>query len=420
MPLRRAALVLLAPPIAACVAYLLYLKYLKRVNADASAEVAAPEAADAAAAARNARHAARAAQVAEMVRREKIAAAVKAAVDSDEEEDEHDEKNDAVWTKVEGVLAEYGLTSLGMAAAKKWVRLMGDPKNEELARIRQWLLMRVNGRTRAPPPTTWQAGCPEIFAGLRAKPVWDRADCPWVKPFEENFAAIRDELLALRAQRGFQPLKLPSWTSKKNTLPSPDGSGSVSHDSGNWNVFYLYLHEVQFPENISRCPVTVGLLKALGARSYTHAFFSALTPGTHILQHHGPTNKKLRIHLPLVGAAGSELRVADHILRGKEGECLIFDDSFEHEAWHKGDGTRIVLVFDVWHPDLTDKEVQFLSFLQRARMRAEMATEKALREARTQKAIDAGGVAPPEDASDNFYLLLQEAKDLLPDNSWWT
>jgi aspartate beta-hydroxylase len=124
--------------------------------------------------------------------------------------------------------------------------------------------------------------------------------------------------------------------------------------------------------------------------------------------------------LPLVGAAGSELRVADHILRGKEGECLIFDDSFEHEAWHKGDGTRIVLVFDVWHPDLTDKEVQFLSFLQRARMRAEMATEKALREARTQKAIDAGGVAPPEDAGDNFYLLLQEARDLLPDNSWWT
>jgi 16S rRNA (uracil1498-N3)-methyltransferase len=46
--------------------------------------------------------------------------------------------------------------------------------------------------------------------------------------------------------------------------------------------------------------------------------------------------------------------------------------------------------------------------------------EKALREARTQKAIDAGGVAPPEDAGDNFYLLLQEARDLLPDNSWWT
>ena len=28
-------------------------------------------------------------------------------------------------------------------------------------------------------------------------------------------------------------------------------------------------------------------------------------------------------------------------------------------------------------------------------------------------------VRPPEDPGDNFYQLLQEAKDILPDNSWW-
>lgn len=56
--------------------------------------------------------------------------------------------------------------------------------------------------------------------------------------------------------------------------------------------------------------------------------------------------------------------MADEVLRGQEGRCMLFDDSFEHEAWHRGDATRIVLVFDVWHPDLTDKEVQFLSMLQ--------------------------------------------------------
>ena len=145
-----------------------------------------------------------------------------------------------------------------------------------------------------------------------------------------NFEAIRDELLALRSQKGFQPLKIPNWASKKNSIASPDGSGSVSHDAGDWNVFYLFLHEVQFPENLARCPVTTKLLKDLGPRGYSHAFFSALTPGTHILKHHGPTNKKLRVHLPLVGAKGSELRVADTILRGEEGKCMVFDDSFEH------------------------------------------------------------------------------------------
>ena len=34
--------------------------------------------------------------------------------------------------------------------------------------------------------------------------------------------------------------------------------------------------------------------------AYGHAFFSALAPGTHVTPHHGPTNKKLRLHLPLV------------------------------------------------------------------------------------------------------------------------
>ena len=77
-----------------------------------------------------------------------------------------------------------------------------------------------------------------------------------------------------------------------------------------------------------------------------------------------------------------------------------------------------MLVFDVWHPDLSDREVQFLSFLQRARMKAEMHAE---REARRAAAEQAGGDAPSEAdaAGDNFYQLLQEAKDALPDNSWW-
>jgi len=327
-----------------------------------------------------------------------------------------------IWKRVEDVLREFALSRLGMAAAKKWVKMMGDPKNKDLDRLRGWLLNKVNGRNRAPPQSPWQSGCPEIFADLRAKPVWGSNDAPFVKPFEENFEAIRDELLALRSQRGFQPLKIPNWASKSNSIASPDGSGSVSHDKGDWNVFYLFLHEVQFPENLERCPVTARLLRELGSRGYQHAFFSALTPGTHIIKHHGPTNKKLRVHLPLVGASGSKLRVADQILHGEEGKCMVFDDSFEHEAWHHGESTRIVLVFDVWHPDLTDKEVQFLSFLQRSRMRAEMTAERMVREERAKAVAEAkskGGVMPQEDAGDNFYQLLQEAKDILPDNSWW-
>jgi len=148
------------------------------------------------------------------------------------------------------------------------------------------------------------------------------------------------------------------------------------------------------------CPRTCALLDSV-PRPYEHAFFSALTPGSHIIKHHGPTNKKLRIHLPLAGVAGSCMRVADGMHEAEEGKALVFDDSFEHEAWHAGAETRFVLIFDVWHPDLSDEEVRFLAFLQRSKMRAEMAADER------------------QPADESFYKLLVDSKALLPDDSWW-
>lgn len=40
----------------------------------------------------------------------------------------------------------------------------------------------------------------------------------------------------------------------------------------------------------------------------------------------------------------------------KEGKLFVFDDSFEHEVWHNGTTTRLVLIVDVWHPELTEDE----------------------------------------------------------------
>ena len=57
-----------------------------------------------------------------------------------------------------------------------------------------------------------------------------------------------------------------------------------------------------------------------------------MNPHTHILKHNGPTNKKLRFHLPLSGVEGSSLRVADQTKYLEAGKAYIFDDSFEHEV----------------------------------------------------------------------------------------
>ena len=46
------------------------------------------------------------------------------------------------------------------------------------------------------------------------------------------------------------------------------------------------------------------------------------------------------------------------------GECFAFDDSFEHEVYNPPLGKdarfglpRVVLIIDIWHPDLTKEEV---------------------------------------------------------------
>merc|ERR1711994_96861 len=64
------------------------------------------------------------------------------------------------------------------------------------------------------------------------------------------------------------------------------------------------------------------------------------------------------------------LRIGDTVVQPKAGEAFAWDHSFEHEAWHEGNETRVVLIVDIWHPDLTEAEVKFLGTLQNCRLRA--------------------------------------------------
>lgn len=64
---------------------------------------------------------------------------------------------------------------------------------------------------------------------------------------------------------GFQPYRNPNYVSN---IKSKDGLGSLAHDSGEWNVFYLFLHEMKFDSNCSKCPKTVELIQKLVPRQY--------------------------------------------------------------------------------------------------------------------------------------------------------
>ena len=86
------------------------------------------------------------------------------------------------------------------------------------------------------------------------------------------------------------------------------------------------------------------------------AYFSFMRPGTLLKAHCGPTNARLRCHLGLFVPGDCRLRVGEESREWREGELLVFDDSFEHEARVEGTEPRLVLIVDVWHPELDTHE----------------------------------------------------------------
>jgi aspartyl/asparaginyl beta-hydroxylase (cupin superfamily) len=91
--------------------------------------------------------------------------------------------------------------------------------------------------------------------------------------------------------------------------------------------------------------------------------FSLLQPGTHITPHYGSTNTRLICHLPIIVPDGCAIRVGNETRSWTRGEGLIFDDSFQHEAWNRGSGTRVILLFEIWRPDISNAERDELTAL---------------------------------------------------------
>ncbi|TMW60807.1 hypothetical protein Poli38472_000849 [Pythium oligandrum] len=302
---------------------------------------------------------------------------------------------DHVERKLRALLHSWGLSRFSEEMAWSWMRRYlgssteNNATSDDVERVRKWILMQLNHQRRPAEASSWQVGCPELIPCLRATPVWDCAMFAWIQRLESAFPVIKQELLALRGRSGFQPYRAPSWASD---IHAQDGSGSLGHDAGDWNVFYLFLHNMDFKANRQRCPATVSVIESIPGH-YEHAFFSALAPRTHIKKHHGPTNKKLRCHLPLVVPENQcRLRAGDEVIHVKEGKCFLFDDSFEHEAWNDDEHhSRIVLIVDIWHPDLTMPELKFLSFLRNAQLRM--------------------GKKHASDDKDNFFNIIKDANE---------
>ena len=187
------------------------------------------------------------------------------------------------------------------------------------------------------------------YPGLSQAPFHDRARLPGALALEGNFEAIRAELAAL-ADEEFQE------------------EAEGLKERGSWDVFLFYERGRKNLANCARCPTITNLIESHNTvRTQAGLLYaSKLKPGTHIKAHRGPTNQRLRCHLGInIPDGDCGLKGGGETRRWQEGQCLVFDDSFEHEAWNHTSKPRVVLIIDFWHPDLSPAEIAYLEGLHR-------------------------------------------------------
>ena len=189
---------------------------------------------------------------------------------------------------------------------------------------------------------------------LAQRQFFEREEFDWVEQLEAETPAIRDELLAL-VSRGadFRP-----YVETDPDRPHRDFHGL--NDNPDWTALYLWRDGRIVEENAKLCPRTMAALEKvplsrIGARTPA-VLFSRLEPGAHIPPHTGMLNCRLICHLPLIVPDGCWLRVGNETREWEEGKLLIFDDSFEHEAKNPTGELRIILLFDVWRPEIEEEE----------------------------------------------------------------
>jgi len=170
--------------------------------------------------------------------------------------------------------------------------------------------------------------------------VYDRTTFPWAGELEKHWREIRAELDQVMAFREH----MPSFHEILKEV------SSITMDQ-NWKTYFLTGIGMDCAANAKRCPNTMRLLQAIPGM--TTAFFSILSPGKHIPAHRGAYNGLLRFHLGLMVPEPQDrcrIRIGNDYYSWREGQALIFDDTFNHEVWNETEGYRVVLFVDFARP----------------------------------------------------------------------
>ncbi|HEY0943185.1 MAG TPA: aspartyl/asparaginyl beta-hydroxylase domain-containing protein [Steroidobacter sp.] len=193
-----------------------------------------------------------------------------------------------------------------------------------------------------------------FFPGLADIQFFPRESFPWLASLEAATPQITAELEQLLAtDQKFEPYI-------QQSADAPTRLGHPLLNDAAWSAFFLWKDGAPVPGSAERCPKTLAALAQLPLCRIPgrtpSILFSRLAPGACIPPHTGFLNTRLICHLPLIVPPGCVLRVGNEQREWRAGEAWVFDDTIEHEAMNRSDQSRVVLIFDIWRPELTDGE----------------------------------------------------------------
>ena len=177
-----------------------------------------------------------------------------------------------------------------------------------------------------------------LFSRVPRTPYLSPDLFPDLKPLAAHWQTIRDEAIAL------------STAGAIRASAALDDVGFNSFFKTGWKRFYLKWYDDAHPSAATLCPQTTALLRAIP--SVKAAMFAELPPNGRLVRHRDPYAGSLRYHLGLRTPADPAcyIDVDGERYFWKDGEPVLFDETFIHYAENRTDCNRIILFCDIERP----------------------------------------------------------------------
>jgi beta-hydroxylase len=177
-----------------------------------------------------------------------------------------------------------------------------------------------------------------LFSKDRNQVYIDPKTFPELSIIQDNWETIREEVISLND------------SAQIKASADLDDLGFNSFFRTGWKRFYLKWYGANLKSAEQLCPKTLALINQVP--NVKGAMFTMLPPGARLVKHRDPYAGSLRYHLGIITPNSDDcyISVDGEKYAWRDGEAIMFDETYIHYAQNKTDQNRIILFLDIKRP----------------------------------------------------------------------